>query len=85
MKNWQLNKTHISINQTNDHFSLENAYVEQAWREGVQAFGHLGTNLERRVREINQPLLMVPKQFTAPHNVMIAFDGSNRSVKGWKC
>ncbi|WP_404346116.1 hypothetical protein [Vreelandella venusta] len=35
MKNWQLNKTHISINQTNDHFSLENAYVEQAWREGV--------------------------------------------------
>ncbi|BBI52787.1 hypothetical protein HORIV_52080 [Vreelandella olivaria] len=47
-----------------------------------QASGHLGSNLERVVREMHRPILMVPKQFTQPHNVMMAFDGSNTARKG---
>ncbi|WP_301584279.1 universal stress protein [Halomonas alkaliantarctica] len=47
-----------------------------------QASGHLGSNLERVVREMHRPLLMVPKQFTQPKNVMMAFDGSKTARKG---
>ncbi|GEN27341.1 universal stress protein [Halovibrio variabilis] len=47
-----------------------------------QASGHLGSNLERVVREMHRPILMVPKQFIQPHNVMMAFDGSNTARKG---
>lgn len=47
-----------------------------------QASGHLGANLERVVREMHRPILMVPKQFTQPHNVMMAFDGSKTARKG---
>ncbi len=37
-----------------------------------QASGHLGSNLERVVREMHPPILMVPKQFTQPHNVSLS-------------
>lgn len=47
-----------------------------------QASGHLGSNLERVVREMHRPILMVPKQFTQPQNVMMAFDGSKTARKG---
>lgn len=47
-----------------------------------QASGHLGSNLERVVRELHRPLLMVPKQFTQPKKVMMAFDGSKTARKG---
>lgn len=47
-----------------------------------QASGHLGANLERVVREMHRPILMVPKQFTQPHHVMMAFDGSKTARKG---
>ena len=47
-----------------------------------QASGHLGSNLERVVREMHRPILMVPKEFTQPHNVMMAFDGSKTARKG---
>jgi nucleotide-binding universal stress UspA family protein len=47
-----------------------------------QASGHLGSNLERVVREMHRPILMVPKQFNEPHSVMMAFDGSNTARKG---
>ncbi|RUR26736.1 universal stress protein [Vreelandella andesensis] len=47
-----------------------------------QASGHLGLNLERVVREMHRPILMVPKQFTQPKNVMMAFDGSKTARKG---
>lgn len=47
-----------------------------------QASGHLGANLERVVREMHRPILMVPKQFVQPHNVMMAFDGSKTARKG---
>lgn len=44
--------------------------------------GHLGAHLERVVREMHRPILMVPKQFTVPDNVMMAFDGSQTARKG---
>ncbi|GAA3899827.1 universal stress protein [Halomonas cibimaris] len=48
-----------------------------------QASGHLGSNLERVVREIRRPILMVPRAgFTRPKRVMFAFDGSKTARKG---
>ncbi|WP_017429730.1 universal stress protein [Vreelandella jeotgali] len=48
-----------------------------------QASGHLGSNLERAIREIRRPTLMVPSgDFRRPQKVMIAFDGSKTSRKG---
>lgn len=47
-----------------------------------QASGHLGSNLERVVREMHSPILMVPKTFKQPEKVLIAFDGSNTARKG---
>ncbi|WP_422103487.1 universal stress protein [Vreelandella sp.] len=46
------------------------------------ASGHLGANLERVVREMHRPILMVPKAFKRPDNVLIAFDGSKTARKG---
>ncbi len=47
-----------------------------------QTSGYLGSNLERVAREMHRPILMVPKQFTQPQNVMMAFDGSKTARKG---
>jgi nucleotide-binding universal stress UspA family protein len=47
-----------------------------------QASEHLGSNLERAVRALHRPILIVPKEFTAPRSVMIAFDGSATTCKG---
>ncbi|MBE0490164.1 MAG: universal stress protein [Halomonas sp.] len=47
-----------------------------------QASGHLGSNLERVVRTLHRPILMVPASFEAPKKVMIAFDGSQTTRKG---
>ncbi|MCC5902488.1 MAG: universal stress protein [Halomonas sp.] len=47
-----------------------------------QASGHLGSNLERVVREMHRPILMVPKTFKQPEKVLIAFDGSKTARKG---
>ncbi|MCP1317334.1 universal stress protein [Halomonas sp. 707B3] len=47
-----------------------------------QASGHLGANLERVVREMHRPILMVPKAFQRPEKVLIAFDGSKTARKG---
>ncbi|MFN2411098.1 MAG: universal stress protein [Halomonas sp.] len=48
-----------------------------------QASGHLGSNLERVVREIHRPILMVPRGgFKPPEKVMMAFDGSKTARKG---
>lgn len=43
---------------------------------------HLGSNLERVVRALHRPILMVPETFRAPERVMIAFDGSKTMHKG---
>lgn len=48
-----------------------------------QASGHLGSSLERVVRELRRPILMVPRGgFSTPQKVMIAFDGSKTARKG---
>lgn len=47
-----------------------------------QAVEHLGSNLERVVRSLHHPVLMVSETFKAPENVMVAFDGSKTTRKG---
>ncbi|RCV91698.1 universal stress protein [Billgrantia montanilacus] len=47
-----------------------------------QAADHLGSNLERVVRTLHRPILMVPDGFKTPGQVMIAFDGSKTTRKG---
>ncbi|MCL7930656.1 universal stress protein [Halomonas llamarensis] len=48
-----------------------------------QASGHLGSNLERVVREMHRPILMVPSAaYNVPEKVMMAFDGSKTARKG---
>ena len=47
-----------------------------------QASEHLGSNLERVVRSMHRPILMVPGEFAVPQRVMIAFDGSKTTRKG---
>nr|WP_289072606.1 universal stress protein [uncultured Halomonas sp.] len=47
-----------------------------------QASGHLGSNLERVVRELHRPILMVPKAFAPPKRILMAFDGSKTARKG---
>lgn len=47
-----------------------------------QASGHLGSNLERVVREMHRPILMVPKTFKRPEKILMAFDGSKTARKG---
>ncbi|MGJ7457614.1 universal stress protein [Halomonas sp. RA08-2] len=51
--------------------------------EGAQHDGdHLGSNLERVVRTLHRPILMVPESFKTPETVMLAFDGSKTTRKG---
>ncbi|PRY66693.1 nucleotide-binding universal stress UspA family protein [Vreelandella songnenensis] len=47
-----------------------------------QASDHLGANLERVVREMHRPILMVPPVFKRPEKILIAFDGSKTTRKG---
>ncbi|WP_282038513.1 universal stress protein [Halomonas alimentaria] len=47
-----------------------------------QDSGHLGSNLERVVRSLHRPILMVPHAFKEPEKVMLAFDGSKTTRKG---
>ena len=51
--------------------------------EGAEHDGdHLGSNLERVVRTLHRPILMVPDAFKTPERVVLAFDGSNTTRKG---
>ncbi|WIX33272.1 universal stress protein [Salinicola sp. JS01] len=43
---------------------------------------HLGSNLERVVRSLHHPVLMVPATFTTPKKILVAFDGSKTTRKG---
>jgi nucleotide-binding universal stress UspA family protein len=47
-----------------------------------QAADHLGSNLERVIRAMHRPILVVPVEFTAPTRILIAFDGSETTRKG---
>lgn len=42
----------------------------------------LGSHLERVVRSLKRPLLITPKEFSAPRTIMLAFDGSATTRKG---
>ncbi|MBW3550024.1 MAG: universal stress protein [Proteobacteria bacterium] len=46
------------------------------------AKGHLGGNLERTVRAVHRPLLVVSRAFKPIERVLIAFDGSATTRKG---
>ncbi len=51
--------------------------------EGAEHDGdHLGSNLERVVRTLHRPILMVPDAFKTPERVVLAFDGSKTTRKG---
>lgn len=43
---------------------------------------HLGSNLERVIRALHRPILVVPSAFSVPQKIMIAFDGSMTTRKG---
>lgn len=43
---------------------------------------HMGGNLERVVRALHRPILVVPTAFQMPRKIMIAFDGSATTRKG---
>ncbi|MEB0136803.1 universal stress protein [Actimicrobium sp. CCC2.4] len=47
-----------------------------------QAARHLGGNLERVVRALHRPILVVPATFVPVHKIMIAFDASATADKG---
>jgi nucleotide-binding universal stress UspA family protein len=47
-----------------------------------QAARHLSSNLERVVRALHRPILVVPSVFAAPGKIMIAFDASETADKG---
>ncbi|MFC3284915.1 universal stress protein [Litchfieldella rifensis] len=47
-----------------------------------KASEHLGSNLERVVRSLHRPILVVPEAFETPRQVLIAFDGSKTTRKG---
>lgn len=47
-----------------------------------QAIDYLGYNLERIVRTLHRPILMVTQAFQQPESVMLAFDGSKTTRKG---
>jgi nucleotide-binding universal stress UspA family protein len=49
---------------------------------GDAAPEHLGRNLERVIRALHRPILVVPHAFTAPAQILIAFDGSATTRKG---
>lgn len=54
-------------------------------RRGEGAYGakaHLGSNLERIIRAMHRPILVVPPEFREPASVMLAFDNGPSTRKG---
>lgn len=43
---------------------------------------HLGSKLERVIRALHRPILVVPSRFSRPMRIMLAFDGSMTTRKG---
>ena len=42
----------------------------------------VGNNLERVVRTMHRPILVAPQNYQAPKSLMVAFDGSDTTMKG---
>lgn len=49
---------------------------------GERAAQHLGANLERVVRALHRPILVVSAVFKSPEKIMVAFDASMTTRKG---
>ena len=43
---------------------------------------HVGSNIESVVRIMHRPILISPTVYKEPHNLMIAYDGSDTAMKG---
>jgi len=43
---------------------------------------HIGSQLETVIRSMSRPILLVPDDFSAPKNSMLAFDGSATAFRG---
>lgn len=54
----------------------------QRGEAGESAVQHIGSNLERVVRALHRPILVVPKLFNTPQKIMLAFDASATTKKG---
>ena len=54
----------------------------QRGEAGERASKHIGSNLERVVRALHRPILVVPRLFKTPQKIMIAFDASATTKKG---
>lgn len=56
--------------------------VGKCGRSADSAQPHLGANLERAVRALHRPILVVTEQYQAMRSALIAFDGSATTRKG---
>ncbi|MBU2884658.1 universal stress protein [Gilvimarinus agarilyticus] len=50
--------------------------------ESASAHGHIGSHIEKIIRAMHKPILIVQPEFTAPKVLMIAYDGSATIRKG---
>ncbi|MHB1213557.1 MAG: universal stress protein [Thiobacillus sp.] len=48
---------------------------------GDGAGGQVGSHLENVVRTLHRPILVIPSDYTEPHRILIAFDGSATTRK----
>lgn len=49
---------------------------------GAAVNHHVGSHLETVIRTMHRPILVTPREYTLPHTVMFAFDGSPTTRKG---
>lgn len=72
------------------HGTLEETLAEQEKEVRLLVLGHggsaavdasLGGNVERVVRTLHVPVLIVPDRFEQPHRVLIAFDGGTAAKR----
>ena len=50
--------------------------------ESASAHGHIGSHIEKIIRTMHKPILIVQQGFSAPKQLMIAYDGSPTIRKG---
>ncbi|MDO3382927.1 universal stress protein [Gilvimarinus algae] len=50
--------------------------------ESASAHGHIGSHIEKIIRAMHKPILIVQQAFDAPTDIMVAYDGSATMRKG---
>lgn len=50
--------------------------------DSASAHGHIGSHIEKIIRAMHKPILIVQPEFTTPQTLMIAYDGSATIRKG---